>query len=356
MPKFKRRNVFKEWLKAIILALVVSVLMKTFLFEFCIISGTSMESTLKNGDIVLVNKTKYGARMPITLVSIPLLFRKIPFVSHAPSYSEIIQLPYIRFFGTNRIRHNDVIVFNNPEETAYPVDKRNRIAKRCIALPGDTLLIQANKIIINNKPLPECKTTDYDYIVKTTGKKLNKDFIDKYQIMDGGMINESGDYCFALNEKKATLLRNDPMIESVEMLIIPADKINDELFANDLIKKWSLSNFGPIIIPEKGKTVSIDFRNISLYQKIIIDYENNFMELRNDSIFINHTYRTSYTFRMNYYFVTGDNWFNSIDSRYWGFVPEDHIIGKAAKIWFSFDAQKNFLKKIRWSRFFLTIR
>jgi signal peptidase I len=170
------------------------------------------------------------------------------------------------------------------------------------------------------------------------------------------MFNENGDYSFALTYKKANLISKSPLIKSIEIFIEPRRKLNDELFPHSYNNNWSLSNYGPILVPKKGQTIQLDSNNIFLYTKIIFDIENNLLEIRNDSIFINDTYTTSYTFKMNYYFVLGDNRHNSIDSRYWGFVPENHIIGKATMIWFSFDKEKSFFKKIRWSRIFRTLQ
>jgi signal peptidase I len=315
-----------------------------------------MEGTLLNGDIVVVNKIKYGARMPITLLAIPLIFRTIPFTNSVNSYLDFIQLPYLRFISSSSIKQNDIIVFNYPEEIDRPVDKRLKIIKRCIGLPGDNIQIINNKVIVNKKLLAENINIEHNYLVKTNGKALDRQFIIDNEINDGGMFNEKGDYCFSLTYNKANLLSKNPLIKSIEIFNEPKRKLNDELFPYSYDNCWSLSNYGPIIVPKKGQTIKLDSNNIKLYTKIIFDYEKNKLEIRSDSIFINDTYTTSYTFKMNYYFVLGDNRHNSIDSRYWGFVPENHIIGKASMIWFSFDKEKPFLKKIRWSRIFKTLQ
>jgi len=355
MAKIKKIKSWKEWLKAILIAFLVTVLLKTFVIEFCSVTSTSMECTLLNGDFVIVNKLKYGARMPITLLSIPLIFRTLPFTNSVNTYTDIIQIPYMRFFGSSTISQNDIIVFNYPQELDRPIDKRLKMIKRCIALPGDKIQIIKNKVLVNNKLLSENTNIEFNYLVKTNEKPLKRQFIREYNINDGGMINQSGDYCFALTNKKADLLKKDTDILSVELFNEPKNKRNDELFPSSYNSKWTLSNYGPLKVPKKGQIIKLDTNNIYLYYQIIADYENNKLEIRNDSIFINNTYQVSYTFRMNYYFVLGDNRDNSVDSRYWGFVPENHIIGKASMIIFSIDYQKSFLNKIRWSRIFKKI-
>ncbi len=222
-------------------------------------------------------------------------------------------------------------------------------------MPGDIIQIINNKVLVNNKTFKENANVEFNYLVRTNGKSLSQKFIKDNEIHDGGMINESGDYCFALTNKKAALLKKDEAIESIEVFVEPKRKLNDELFPHSYNNNWSLSNYGPLLVPKKGQTMKLDMENVYYYSKLIFDHENNKLEIRNDSIFINDTYTTTYTFKMNYYFVLGDNRHNSIDSRYWGFVPEDHIIGKATMIWFSIDKQKSFFNKIRWSRMFKRI-
>jgi signal peptidase I len=348
----KRKSSIREWGKALLIALVISILLKTLVVEFCSVTNTSMHNTLMEGDIIYVNKISYGARMPITLLSIPLMFRTIPFTNSVNSYSDLIKLPYWRFFSSAEIKRNDIIVFNYPEDNTRPVDKRQKLLKRVIALPGEEIRITNNSVFINNKELPEIPQAEYNYFIKTNGKPLSKKFISENDITDGGMINDEGDYSFALTKNKAKSLESKPEISSVEIFIEPKRKLNDELFPHSYNNNWSLSNYGPLVVPKKGQTIKLDITNVYYYTKLIFDYENNKLEIRNDSIFINDAYSTSYTVKMNYYFVLGDNRHNSIDSRYWGFVPEDHIIGKATRIWFSYDGQKSFFKKIRWSRLF----
>jgi len=355
MGKQKKIKSHREWFKATIFALILAIFLKTFVAEFCSVNSTSMEGTLLNGDFVVINKIKYGARIPITLLSIPLLFRTLPFTNSINSYLDFIQLPYLRFYASSTIKQNDIIVFNYPSEIERPIDKRFKLIKRCVALPGDIIQIINNKVLVNKKPLTDNPHVEYNYLIKTNGKSLNRLFIKENEINDGGMINELGDYCFALTNKKAYQLKQIPEIVSIEMFIEPKRKLNDELFPHSYNNNWSLSNYGPMLVPKKGQTMKLDTNNVYYYSNIIFDYENNTLAIKNDSIFINDTYTTSYTFKMNYYFVLGDNRHNSIDSRYWGFVPEDHIIGKATMIWFSYDNQKNFFKKIRWGRMFRKI-
>lgn len=353
MRKQKKIKEHREWLKAITIAFIITILLKTFVLELCSVEATSMESTLLNGDFVIVNKVKYGARLPITPLSFPLLFRTLPFTNSINSYLSIIQLPYLRFWAASSIKRNDIIVFNYPLELERPVDKRLKQLKRCIAIPGDIVQIIDNKVYVNNTLISDKSSVEYNYLVKTNGKKLNRSFIINNEINDGGMINESGDYCFALTKNKFELFKNLPEIKSIALIDDRFSNHTDELFPYKY--NWTLSNYGPLHIPKKGEKIKLDTNNINYYYQIISDYEGNKLEISNDSIFINNKYSNSYIFKMNYYFVLGDNRHNSIDSRYWGFLPENHIIGKATMIWFSWDSKKKFFKKIRWSRLFKRI-
>jgi signal peptidase I len=228
-----------------------------------------MQNDLFEGDYIVVNKLAYGARLPITPLSLPF--------SSSTSFLTWIKLPYLRLPGYTHICRNDVMVFNLPTDTKVPVDERELYIKRCIALPGDTLKIDSGRIFINGK--------------------LQQDL---------GKVPD--------------------------FRISPQSTYSPNFFPHNSRFQWNLDYFGPLLIPKKGDSVKIDFNNLALYSKIIGELEGNKLETNGTGIYINGKKADSYTFKMNYYFAIGDNRHNSIDSRYWGFVPEDHIIGKASML------------------------
>jgi signal peptidase I len=244
-----------------------------FMFQVMHIDSASMRNTLYEGDNIVVNKMAYGARIPITPLSLPF--------SGSDAFVDWIKLPYMRFFGYSHIVRNDVMVFNLPTDDKVPVDERELYVKRCVALPGDVFEMDSGRILINDELLQE-----------------------KINLPNG----------FRVSSKKA---------------------YNPNFFPNNSRFKWNLDYFGPLTIPKKGDSVGLNINNIDLYSKIISVYEGNTLEIKKDDIYINGKKVATYTFKMNYYFVLGDNRHNSIDSRYWGFVPEDHIIGRVSMVLYS---------------------
>jgi len=348
---FKKLNPSKntlDWLKAIIIALLVVILIRFFFIESYTIPSTSMEKTLIEGDYILVSKLNYGARVPITPLS-------IPFFSKA--YSSSWQLPYFRVTGFSDIKANDVIVFNYPVENDKPVDKRIPFVKRCIAVAGDTLQIVNGKVFVNSKVIAEPEDAEFNFLVKTDSSLINPDSLEKLGITEGGPIMSLSTYNLTMTRKNAEAVGKFENVSGVEIMCEDSGLYAQNLFPSSIYYSWNMDNYGPIVIPAKGATVQLTKLNLPLYYRIICVYEGNTLVVKNDSICeINGVPATSYTFKMNYYFALGDNRHNSADSRFWGFVPEDHIIGKAVMILFSVDRSKNFFSGFRWNRFFKIIR
>ena len=303
-----------------------------------------MEKSLLTGDYMLINKLSYGPRLLRTVFSIPFINQKY--------YSTLISLPYLRLFGSPDIERNDVVVFNYPREDEYPVDHRTYFVKRCVALPGDSFKIVDGMIYINNKLIDNENGLQFNFHLKSE-KILESAFIAEYNLFEGGKISDNKDYSFTLTKALADTLRSKTYITTIERNIEKKELWDEFVFPFNVHYKWNVDNYGSLKIPAKGDTIKLDTLNLCLFEKIISFYESNTLELKNDSIFINGAYSNSYVIKQNYYFMMGDNRHNSQDSRHWGFVPEDHVIGKATRIIFSND--KLYHKGIRWNRIFQSI-
>jgi len=302
-----------------------------------------MEGSLKQGDCIFINKLGFGARMPITLLSSPF----------SDNYVEWLQLPYIRIPGFSGIKHNDVLLFNYPSENDCPIDKKTKYIKRCVGLPGETIEIENNIIIINSKEINNPKELQFTYRVIPNDEKLSSDFVVKYDISEGRIITD-GIYDFELTTKTAEEIANDSKIKSVKILRKLTVENKYLIFPQNRKFRWNIYNIGPIKIPKKGMSIQLDSENIYLYQRIIEKYEGNTLQILDDnSILINGQKATQYNFKQNYYFVLDDNRDTGKDSRYWGFLPEDHIIGKASFIWFSINKNKS--GNTRWNRILKSI-
>ncbi|MBI5540782.1 MAG: signal peptidase I [Bacteroidia bacterium] len=350
-PVKKKKSSVREWLKAIFIAVLFLIVIRIFAFQSFVVSDSKMESTLFPGDYVVINKLGYGSRLPITLLSFPFVGSTFSF-SDSKAYSELIQLPYFRFPGFSDISRNDIVFFNYPLEKNIPIDKRTQILKRCVALPGDTLAIVDKKVFVNRICINDATDCNYRYRV-VSNNILPNSFFEKYKINEGGLISEDNIYNFFITRATSDSIVNDSNIKQINLIKLRKGDSNNPYFPQSENIKWSLDYFGPITIPEKGKKVTLNYENIELYRAVIDDYENNNIFIKNKKIFINNIETSEYIFKMDYYFMLDDNRDNGKDSRYWGFVPENHIIGKAGFIWFSISKSKN-SSEIMWSRLFKT--
>ncbi len=369
-----------DWVESLLYAVVVVLPLKTYFFGMYVIPSPSMETTLMTGDYIFVSKLPYGPKMPNTPISFPFVQNTMPLTRDTPSFVDWIEWPYKRLRGTDQVRRGDVVVFNFPEgdtvalanptgnyyewvrsegrqqvaaqsEIIYrPVDKRENYIKRCMALPGDTLQVVEGRVVVNGVEEPEIAGRQYIYVVSVS-EPFSSKILERLGISRENVSYLDGRYTLPLTDKGVEQLRSLPQVTEIIRYtgLVPGD----EIFPHQpLDYPWSVDSFGPLWIPRAGATVQLTPANLPLYQRIIKNYEGNTLETQGDTILINGEPATSYTFRMNYYFMMGDNRHNSADSRYWGFVPEDHIEGKATLIWFSLTPEKNIFNGIRWDRIF----
>ncbi len=376
-----------EWTRAILLALVITLSVRILFIEAYKIPTPSMEKTLLVGDYLFVSKIAYGPKLPNTPLSIPFMPNMLP--NGSVTYSKKIQLPYIRLKGLEKVKHNDVIVFNFPEgdtiiveyagQSYYrllreygrdyltrryhfvinPVDKRENYIKRCEGLPGDTVLITRGVVFINNKKVRDLPTQQFKYYVRTYRNRLSDSILEKAGVVPGEVVYNptSSLHIIALTDSAAEYLRHLPQVKSIQRYVEPQVSFrNSEIFPHTPNNRWTADEFGPLIIPAKGMTMNINEENLPLYRRVIAVYEGNDLKVIDGEIYINGVVSRYYTFKMNYYFVLGDNRHNSADSRFWGFVPENHLVGKAVAIWFSKDPGKNIFHGLRFNRMFKSIK
>ena len=350
----KKKSMTREWVDAIIFAVIAATLIRTFFIEAYTIPTSSMEKSLLVGDFLFVSKVSYGARIPNTPLSFPFAHHTLPFTDDTKSYLEWIKLPYYRLPGLSKIKNNDVVVFNYPMEDFRPVDKQENYIKRCVGIPGDTLQVKESTLYINNKIADKPDKMQYRYHIVTDGTGFNSKSIKELDITEGGPLDVPGEFAMLLTRENAEKIKQFANVKSVEPYIENPKSIDTmSMFPHHRNFGWNVDNYGPLVIPQAGATVSINPANIALYARIIEVYEHNKLEINNNTILINGAPASSYTFKMDYYFMMGDNRHNSADSRFWGFVPIDHIVGKGVFVWLSLDAnESNIFKKIRWNRVF----
>ncbi len=416
----KPQSELGEWVSSIAFAIIAATLVHTYFMQPFTIPTSSLEKSLLVGDYLFVSKFHYGARVPSTVIAAPMVHDSLPFTGTA-SYLKKPQLPYTRLPGLQKIKNNDIVCFNWPTDslatmwgdnsgkyTYKPVDKKTNYVKRCVAIAGDSLELRNGYVYINGQknelPYRAKLQFYYTYEAKSTidrstypkflidnertgvykilteywdnpkvqeafkkGANLSKIGSDSlYTEVAGGvsqdlaqrlkMENVANKININLTEDEVSRLEKYPLTISVKKVNHGAD---NAIFPHIESNQWSQDNFGPIYIPEAGATVKIDSESLPYYEQIIKNYENNDLQIVGDNIFINGEKADSYTFKQDYYWLMGDNRHNSLDARYWGYVPFDHVLGKPVMVWFSWDANAasfgEKLKSIRWDRMFTTV-
>ncbi len=369
-----RKSGLREWGDAFLFAGMAALLIRTFFIEAFMIPTSSMERTLMAGDFLFVSKFHYGARLPMVPLSVPFIHNKISVGTLTmPSYIGALRLPYFRLPGLGKINRFDIVVFNYPAHdisplrdglgTVKPISMKENYVKRCVGMPGDKLEIRHQQLYINDKPSWNPPYMQYEYRVQTNGntflerelKTLGFRALPRTRAEQASSINPnyypigSDQYTFFMPDSIAKTIKSFRFVTKVDtftyegvMPLYPS-YLNEK---NQLFS-FSIDNFGPINIPKKGMTVSLaDSQNVSLYYRCITAYEGHELEMKNGKVFIDGAQADNYTFAMDYYWMMGDNRHNSEDSRWWGFVPEDHVVGRPIMIFFSFE--KDF--GIRWNR------
>jgi signal peptidase I len=385
------KSAAREWIDAAVFAIVAATIIRTFVFEAYTIPTESMEKTLLVNDFLFVNKMSYGPRIPQTPLSFPFVHNIMPFSTTTPSYIKAVQLPYKRLPGFGPVKRNDVVVFNFPAGDTiinlpefgskvlyydvlreqykgnrdalmaeypiyvHPMDKTDNYIKRCVGVGGDTLSVRDGQVYINSKLSPIPGGSQTEYIVETNGQPFSDEFLetqlhinaedDKRQIQS--FQGKPNSFVINMTPGEAELVKKQPNFKSIEPAFINQP---GSTFPYSVHQLWTPDNFGPIYIPREGSTITLTPENIDVYRRAISVYEGAKLEEVNGKFIINGKETTTYTFKWNYYWMMGDNRHRSQDSRFWGFVPETNIVGKASLIWFSWE------KGPRWNRLFKSIK
>ncbi len=387
------KSISREWVDAAVFAVVAATLIRTFLFEAYVIPTESMEKTLLVNDFLFVDKVTFGARIPQTPISFPFVHNTLPGSVTTPSYIKWVQLDYSRLPKIRDVKRNDVVVFNFPAGDTiinlpefgskipyydvlrspefngdreklnaqypilvHPTDKTDNYIKRCVGLPGDLIQVKNSHLFVNGALAFVADNAQTEYLVETNGKPIPEDYIEDslginiseatadFQPVDG----RPNTFKINMTAIAANALKQLPFIKSVNFY---EENTVGYTFPNDVLHfPWTIDNFGAIRIPKKGDIINFNDSTIELYRRLICTYEHNSLEKRNGQYILNGTPATNYTVKQNYYWMMGDNRHRSQDSRFWGYVPETHIVGRAALIWFSYS------KSVRWNRLFNLIK
>ncbi|MGI9531816.1 signal peptidase I [Lutimonas sp.] len=365
----KPRTATGEWVSSIAFAVIAATLVHTYFMQPYTIPTSSLEKSLLIGDFLFVSKFHYGARVPMTTVAAPMVHDTLPLVK-TKSYLKFPQLPYMRLPALQKIKRNDIVVFSWPVDTVEqffkktnrrirkPIDKKSNYVKRCVGVPGDSLEIRDGYVYINGEKnvLPDRARLQFFYETDTEGKALSvKSLKSRYHVREGGRLQD-GNYILNLSDEDAQLISKNPTVKSLTKRLTPKGQ-GEAVFPNVNSLNWNKDNFGPVYVPEEGKTVALNTQTLPFYKQIIVEYEKNSIRVENGKIYLNGSADPSdtYTFQQNYYWMMGDNRHNSEDSRYWGYVPYDHVVGKPVFIWFSWNSDGQGLDKVRWERLFTTV-
>lgn len=376
------KSQLREWAEAIVFAVFAAAFIRMFLIEAYKIPTTSMEGSLLQGDHLFISKLHYGLRMPQTIAMFPLLHNRIP-ILNTESYLESPSLSYFRFPAIEKVDNMDMVVFNYPEgDSVYlhpqrafsvydtrrnpglrreikrlglplisrPVDKMDHYVKRCVGIAGDSLQIIDRQLYINGKPAKNPDEMQFQYIVSSPNGIREKSIYDLGVNISDGQKAQNGYYVLPLSERELAAVK--ALGSDIKTELIPEQGQGNLFPHNEKSKTWTVDNYGPIWIPKKGATVRLTPENLSSYTRVISVYEDNELLVKDGKVFINGEEKTEYTFKLDYYFMIGDNRHNSEDSRVWGYVPETHIVGKPLFIWFSTKHNDMLKNGINWERIF----
>ncbi|MFT4984984.1 MAG: signal peptidase I [Flavobacteriales bacterium] len=411
----RKKSTAREWGDAILFALIAAFIIRTFTFEAFTIPTPSMEESMLVGDYLFVNKLKYGSRIPMTPLAFPLAHHTMP-ILNTKAYLEWMKLGYNRLPGWSDVERGDAVVFNFPEgdtvlveaqdrsyhamkrAKAYelagfnegnfekneqkllnrahtsllkahggmvvrPTDKKENYVKRCVAIAGETIEVKDRELYVDSKLQDQYTNVQFMYIVtfeNAITRSMQKTLKERYGINYADRIeglSQGNNQVYFLTKGQAETLSGLDKIKGV----VPVEDRKENfraVFPNTKDNTWTKDNFGPLYIPKRGDKLPLTKENLDYYTRAITAYEGNTLEKKGGDIFINGEKTEFYTFKFNYYWLMGDNRHNSLDSRYWGFVPEDHVVGKAAFVWFSRDKEIDLFKKggIRWDRVFTKVR
>lgn len=402
-----------SWVDALVFALVAVYFINQFFFQNYVIPSSSLEKSLLTGDYLFVSKVSYGPRIPQTPLTMPLTQHTLP-IFGCKSYIPWPHWDYRRVKGLGNVKLNDIVVFNypagdtlvseeqwqsadyyqmvysfgqqlytnhpalnslNPQQqravfdkiyavgrdyikgnvsqygdiVTRPTDRRENYVKRCVGLPGMTLQIKNRIVYLNGKANKEPENVQYSYFVKLK-QPLPDELMKDLNISSEDLTSLNQNGFMPLTKHALAVLKSRK--DLVQSITLNTDATTGDLYPLNAVTGWTRDNYGPIWIPAKGKSIQLNMSNIAIYERPIKVYEGNDLQVKNGRIFINGKQANSYTFKMDYYWMMGDNRHNSADSRYWGFVPEDHIVGKPIFIWWSSDPDRHGFSGIRWSRLF----
>lgn len=382
MKTNQKKSASREWFDSVVFAVVAATLIRWLFFSAFVIPTPSMENTLLVGDYLFVSKLHYGTATPVTPLQIPLTHQTI-WGTEIPSYLDWIKLPQYRLPGFTDVKRGDVVVFYLPVEhpdayqkygavlpnlRPHPLDLRSNYIKRCVAQAGDKLEIRGGQVYVNGKVEANPLRMQNEYFVSTTTLVNEKNVFHKNGITDYSRFTETYDDSIASNDESgyivkttqalAEKMKSYDFVNRVEPIFMSKGLKEPHLFPGYEAVDWNKDNYGPIVVPRKGSTVDLTPENAALFGEIIRNYDGNEgVSLKGGKITQNGKVLEKYTFRQDYYFMMGDNRHNSADSRYWGFVPADHIVGKAVFVWMSIDPDPtSFFSKIRWDRLFKVIQ
>ncbi|MEM7383058.1 MAG: signal peptidase I [Bacteroidota bacterium] len=351
-PAPSKHSHIRAWGRSVIFVIVGVALFNWLLFQTFFIPTASMEQTLLAGDVILVNKLHYGARTPQTLLQLPLMYQTIR-GTRIPSYLSWIQLPIYRLPGFSTAKRGDKVVFNCTTELDKPVDQRTYYIKRCIGLPGDVVRMDKLQLYVNEEVQPSYPNLQHSYHLKTSAR-LSDWFFRKHNISK--YVATQQGYLIYTTAQTAAQLAQLPYVQAAPANITPSVSFDPKVYPNSPLYPWNKDNFGPLTIPAQGMTIPINATTLAQYAPVITHYEGHKnVRIAEDQLWINEQPVKEYTFRQNYFFVMGDNRHDSYDSRFWGFLPADHLVGRAVFIIFSLDPKKTAFAKIRWGRLFRRI-